>query len=125
MIFKLKYLSLNKNIALALVIFLLLMSCATQKTIYYWGKYPNTLYQYKKKIDEKSFDKHKKELEKIIKVSNRKSLRIAPGINAELGYMYLELGDIALANNFFEKEIILYPEASQFIKSYIEKLSNE
>lgn len=114
MYFKFKY----------LFIVFMFFSCA-QKTLYYWGKYPYTLYDYKKKMDVDSFEKHKEELEDIINRSDRYNMRVAPGINAELGYMYLSLGDTQTAVQFFQKEVVLYPESSSFLNQYINKLLNK
>ena len=91
MFFKFKY----------LFIVFMFFSCS-QKTLYYWGKYPHTLYDYTKKLDIDSFDRHKEELENMINKSNRSNIRVAPGINAELGYMYLNSGDKKTAIQFFQ-----------------------
>ena len=114
MFFKFKY----------LFIVFMFFSCS-QKTLYYWGKYPHTLYDYTKKLDIDSFDRHKEELENMINKSNRFNIRVAPGINAELGYMYLNSGDKKTAVQFFQKEVILYPESGSFLNQYIDKLLGE
>jgi hypothetical protein len=50
------------------------------------------------------------------------SNRVAPGLNAELGYLYMEEGRTAEAIQYFEAEKRLFPEAQQFMDGVIIRL---
>lgn len=63
----------------------------------------------------------KNTLEESIEKSNSKALRIPPGINANLGYIYLNLSDTDKAISYFEAEKALYPEATVFMDKLIKK----
>jgi hypothetical protein len=45
---------------------------------------------------------------------------IAPGLLAELGYLYLEDGDQARARALFEEEMARFPEARPFLVRIID-----
>jgi hypothetical protein len=111
-----------KNTTIYLLLILLIVGCAP-KTMYYWGDYSNTLYKYKKDATPEMLVKHKTELLDIISKSNEKGLRIPPGINAELGYIFLlqEQDDQAMV--YLKKEKSTYPESTKFIDDLLQNLS--
>ncbi|MBC8321490.1 MAG: DUF4810 domain-containing protein [Bacteroidetes bacterium] len=111
-----------KNKTINLLLILLIVGCAPQ-TMYYWGNYSNTLYKYKKDATPEMLDKHKTELLDIISKSNEKGLRIPPGINAELGYIFLlqEQNDQAMV--YLNKEKSTYPESTKFIDDLLNNLN--
>lgn len=88
--------------------------CAQQK-MYYWGNYSKTLYDFRKKPGEETLLNHKLELEKIVKVSTEKSLKIPPGVYAELGYLYFRENNGQEAIKFFQLEKQVYPESHVFM----------
>lgn len=93
---------------------LLIIGCAPQK-MYYWGNYSNTLYNYRKNPNDKTLLKHKQELEKIVEKSTKRSLKIPPGVYAELGYIYFRQNNTKEAIKFFQLEKKLYPESYVFM----------
>jgi len=101
---------------------LIIFSACAQNTIYYWGEYPNTLCQYRKDADEKSLNNHIDQLEKIITTSNRRHIRVAPGLQAELGYYYVQLGRVDEAIKLFNVEMEVYPESSVLMTKMIGKV---
>ena len=95
----------------------MLQGCATvTEAGYYWGAYSDTLYKYTKDPNEATLANHVEELEKIIKVSREKSLRVPPGVHAELGYIMSRLGDDVRASVQYENEMALYPESRIFLE---------
>lgn len=96
------------------LIFFIITGCAPQK-MYYWGNYSSTLYNYRKKPGPETLLKHKEELKKIVKESSIKSLRIPPGVYAELGYIYLRQNNFKEAINYFQLEKKIYPESHVFM----------
>lgn len=103
---------------LALIISLgVLQGCATVTDAgYYWGGYSGTLYKYTKDPNETTLANHVEELQKIIAVSREKSLRVPPGIYAELGYIMARKGNDVEAAAQYENEMALYPESRIFLE---------
>lgn len=111
-----------KNTTLYSLLILIIVGCAPQ-TMYYWGDYSNTLYKYKKDATPETLEKHKTELQDIINKSNEKGLRIPPGINAELGYIFLLQEQYDQAMIYLKKEKSTYPESSKFIDDLLQNLN--
>lgn len=89
-----------------------LLSCAPR--MYYFGEYTDTLYKYKKNPNERTLENHMDELEKIIEVSERRGLRVPPGIYCEYAYYLLQTGSRRKAVTYIEREEAEYPESSVF-----------
>jgi hypothetical protein len=95
----------------------LFSGCAGHKQqMYYWGDYSKTLYNCRKNPCKESLLKHKADLESIIEVSNKKSLRVPPGVYAELGYIYFRQNNKTEALRYFALEEKTYPESTIFMK---------
>lgn len=103
------------------------LGCATQKQLYYFGDYSQTLYKSAKDQNDESLLKHKQELEEIISESEKRNLVVPPGIYAELGYLYLKANNANEAIAFFNKESEVYPESKYFMDRLISKstISND
>ncbi len=93
----------------------LIAGCATAPISYHYGNYSKTLYRTKKDNTPESILKHKNELEDIIKVSNKKGIRVPPGIYCEYAYMLSKQGN-ADANKYFTLEVATYPESMKFVQ---------
>ncbi len=103
---------------------ILFIGCASQK-MYYYGNYSKTLYSFEKNQNEETFAKHQQELEKIIDESKVRNLPIPPGINAELGYIYLKANDSQKAIDLFKTESELYPESKHFMDRLIQSAKSK
>jgi len=112
-----------KNTTIYLLLILLIVGCVPPQTMYYWGDYSDTLYKYKKDATPEMLDIHKTELLDIILKSNEKGLRIPPGINAELGYIYLLQEQYDQAMVYLKKEKSIYPESTKFIDDLLQNLN--
>ena len=113
-----------KSIAISIII-LFLFSCATgPKSLYYYGKYSHTLYEYKKSLSVEQLQIHIDELHKIITTSNKKQLRVPPGIYAELGYYYAQKENFDNAIKYYTLESETYPESAQFMSTLIKNINN-
>ena len=110
-----------KNTTIYLLLILLIVGCVPP--MYYWGDYSNTLYKYKKDATPEMLDKHKTELLDIISKSNEKGLRIPPGVNAELGYIYFLQEQYDQAMVYLKKEKLTYPESTKFIDDLLQNLN--
>ena len=105
--------------------FILLITSCTQPPMYYWEDYSKTLYKYKKDLTPEMLDKHKIELLKIIEKSEKKDVRVPPGVNAELGYILLIEGQKDQAILYFKKEKLTYPESTKFIDDLTQNINEE
>jgi hypothetical protein len=109
-----------KKVILLIITSVILSSCSNP-TLYYWDDYPKSLYDYRKDANEKDLNNHVELLEKIIKTSNRRHIRVAPGLHAELGYYYLTLNRAEEAHQMFLKEKEIYPESEKLMLQMIER----
>ena len=91
---------------------MLLFGCTAE--MYYFGKYSETLYDYKKEPSKKSMKKHMNELEDIIKESKDKGLRVPPGICCEYANLLLQEDRKNEALQFIDLEEQSYPESHVF-----------
>ena len=74
------------------------------------------LYSLKTSPGKNSLDKHIEELQSIIDYSNKKGIRVPPGVHAELGYRLAQTNRNSDAKAELNKEIITYPESRPFIE---------
>lgn len=93
-----------------------LLGCASQKPMYYWGNYSTSLYAYKKAATDESYMEHMNELQRIIEQSKERDLRVPPGICVEYGYLLLKEGKKEKALQYFEQEEQTYPESRVFVE---------
>ena len=95
------------------------INCATQKQMYCWGNYSDSLYECKKNPGAETLAKHKEVLENIIEESKKRELRIPPGVSAELGYIYAVQNNNSKAIELFNLEKKTYPESSILMERLI------
>jgi len=117
---------MNKNIITILLIsslsLLVTIGCATQKPMYYWGDYSQSLYKVHKDPNENNIAEHQEILETIIKQSEERSLRVPPGVYSELGYIYAMKNNTKEAVRLFSLEKQIYPESTIFMDHMIQQL---
>lgn len=99
----------------------LMSGCAGQKPMYEYGNYSESYYQLKQNGDAETTTAWKTSLEESIEKSNAQAIRVPPGINANLGYLYLKVNDTDKAVSFFNAEKSLYPESTVFMDKLIKK----
>lgn len=108
-----------------LILLFLAFGCASQKPMYYFGDYSNTLYQIEKNQTNKSISLHQEELEKIIEKSKKLQINVPPGIYAELGFILLKSGKNKEAVKFFQEESNSYPESKHLMDRLIFKIETQ
>lgn len=107
-------------VSVSMAIILFASGCATGNKMYYYGNYSNTLYANAKNPSDESLLEHKQMLEKIVEESKQKSLRVPPGIYAELGYIYFRTNDSKTAIQYFQLEEQVYPESKHMMTRLIQ-----
>ena len=118
---------MKKIISLIVFIFLSLTisGCGAPqpKPLYSYGNYSESYYAAKKELTPESALALEKSIEYAIEHSNEsRSGRVAPGMYANLGYIYLKSGNQAKAIESFEKEKLIYPESAHFMNRMIKKI---
>ena len=101
-----------------LVLFALLLAGCNQpdtpRSLYYWdGTYNNALYTYLNEGGDTN--EQISRLENLVQLSTQKGYKIAPGVYAHLGLLYLNNGNLGVANVNFDKEVQNFPESREFI----------
>lgn len=84
-------------------------------SIYYWGDYSDTLYQYTKEPSEQTLAAHRAELMDIIETAEKKRKKVPPGIYFELGMIEAKSGNHRMATEYLLKEQSLFPESETYV----------
>lgn len=109
--------------ALGLILFTLSGCGGQPKPLYTYGDYSESYYNSKKNVSEESALRLQKSIEYAIANPDKsRSGRVAPGMYANLGYLYLKGGENAKAIESFNKEKAIYPESSIFMDRMIQKV---
>jgi hypothetical protein len=95
-----------------------LSACATAET-FEWGTYDAALYAYSKHPEQ--LPQFEKSLQAAI-ASGRNKGRVAPGLQAELGYCYLGEGKKVEAIAQFKAEMTSFPESSALMNRIIAQI---
>ena len=84
------------------------------RSLYYWdGTYSSSLYSYLNEDGDAT--EQISRLENLIQTSIQKGYKVAPGVYAHLGLLYLNNGNLGVANANFDKEVENFPESREFI----------
>ena len=100
---------------------MLFAGCAQNKPLYYYGDYSETLYACKKSPSAESLAEHQQILEEIINESQKRNLRVPPGVYAELGYLYGAQNNTDKAIELFQMEKLTYPESAILMDRLIQQ----
>lgn len=107
----------HMNLVLLLVCGLFLTGCANRGAIYQWGGYDAMLYQ-SYKNPEKTVE-FRQGLELHIAKMEQSKLKVAPGLYAELGTLYLQTGDSTKAVAMYTQERDAWPESKGLMDTLI------
>lgn len=105
---------------LPLLCALLLSACATNRPQYSWGAYEDLLYSAYK--DPAQVEAMKVGLETHIGALEKSRQKVAPGLYAELGTLYLHAGAPAKAIEMYGRERELWPESKGLMDALITNL---
>ena len=84
------------------------------RSLYYWdGTYSSSLYSYLNEDGDAT--EQISRLENLVQISTQKGYKIAPGVYAHLGLLYLNNGNLGAANANFDKEAQNFPESREYI----------
>jgi len=97
----------------------LLTGCASPR-LYQWGGYDQALYAGYK--DTTKMETLRTKLEAHVGEMEKSKAKIAPGLYAELGTLYLQAGASQKAIDFYTKERDTWPESQVLMTSLIQNL---
>ena len=84
------------------------------RSLYYWdGTYSSSLYSYLNEDGDET--EQISRLENLVQTSTQRGYKVAPGLYAHLGLLYLNNGNLGAANANFDKEVKNFPESKEFI----------
>ena len=84
------------------------------RSLYYWdGTYSSSLYSYLNEDGDAT--EQISRLENLVQTSTQRGYKVAPGLYAHLGLLYLNNGNLGAANSNFDKEVENFPESREFI----------
>ena len=84
------------------------------RSLYYWdGTYSSSLYSYLNEDGDET--EQISRLENLVQTSTQRGYKVAPGLYAHLGLLYLNNGNLGAANANFDKEVQNFPESKEFI----------
>ncbi|MDC9582017.1 DUF4810 domain-containing protein [Xenorhabdus sp. PR6a] len=100
---------------------LLLVGCVqAPKSLYEWGNYQSTLYQYYQQ-DKTGPQEQLQALQKVIEQARAKDKPVPPGLHAQMGLLYSKTGNIEDAFQQFETEKKLFPESAHYMDFLLSK----
>lgn len=103
------------------VVFILLVGCASTGSLYYWGGYEDMLNTYYSRPGDMTAARQVEILQGDIAEAQRRSQRVAPGIYAHLGLALADLGNVGGAKAAFSQEVELYPESRHMLEAMVER----
>jgi hypothetical protein len=104
---------------LALFALMLLGGCAAP-TLYQWGGYDQALYAGYK--DPTKMEALRLQLETHVAEMEKSKQKVAPGLYAELGTLYLQSGSAEKAIALYSKERDAWPESQTMMTAMIQNL---
>ncbi len=98
-----------------------IIGCESTSSLYYWGSYESLIYEMYHKPGKAPPEVQIQKLQRDIQYAQSKGYKIAPGIYAHLGFMYAALGNKTAAEESFQREKALYPEAAVLLDGMMER----
>ena len=110
-----------KTLVLPMALLLILGGCATTKpSMYQWGGYDGKLYATYKESNK--VEELRVALETLIAQQEQANRKVAPGLYAELGTLYLQAGSSDLALDMYKKERAAWPESKGLMDALISNI---
>lgn len=101
---------------------LVMAGCQTARPLYYWGNYEGSLYQAYSAPQKTSPEEQIAKLQEDLAKGAATGLKANPGLHAQLGYLFLQVGNAEGARKEFEAEKALFPESSPLMDRLLRKL---
>lgn len=102
---------------------LLMLSGCAQQGLYDWGNYSGLMYQNYKKPE--SVAANLVVLQSHVTTLEGRKARVAPGLYADLGTLYLQAGDRDRAVENYRRERAAWPESAGLMDAMIKNLASK
>jgi len=102
------------------VLFILTLTGCSTSGLYVWGKYEDSLYESYK--NPENAEKLQRNLEEHINKMTETGKKVAPGLYAELGTLYLQAGKGETAIDLYQKEKDTWPESAYLMEALIRNI---
>jgi hypothetical protein len=109
--------------ALSLLPVALALSGCVAPTLYQWGGYDQALYAGYK--DPTKMEAMRLKLEAHIAEMEKSKQKVAPGLYAELGTLYLQTGSADKATGLYAKERDAWPESNGLMTAMIQNIERQ
>lgn len=104
-------------------LFVILFSSCASKTLYDWGDYSKTSYNYYKQQTKESEEALISTYLYMINGINKKTPKVPPGTYCEYGYFLIQKGYREKGIECFKREKKIYPESTVFMDYLIKHFS--
>lgn len=102
---------------------LLLAGCTTERSLYEWGSYQDTIRYSSSSPDNADVELQVERLEQDLQAARAANHRLPPGWHAHLGCLYSQLGDRDAAAVELQKEEAEFPESTAFVDHLLTNLA--
>lgn len=100
---------------------LFLAGCQMPRPLYYWGNYETVSYLSYSKPEKATLQVQQAKLEEDLQKAKGHNMAAHPGLHAQLGYVYYQLGLLDEAVREFTAEKSLFPESATFMDQMIQR----
>ena len=111
---------ISKKLLIAMLVVLSLMGGCASPNLYQWGGYDQALYEGYK--DPTKMEALRLKLEAHLSEMEKSKQKVAPGLYAELGTLYLQAGSAEKASSYYAKERDAWPESRVLMTAMIKNL---
>ena len=106
---------------LGLGILIVLCGCAATPPYVYYGDTSHNYYRYVKNRDAKSLEQYKKSLELVFKHSQKKGIKVPPGLYCDYALIMLTLNQNDVAKEYFQKEKVNWNESQPLMDFLLQR----
>ena len=100
---------------------LMASGCASRPQLYYWGAYEDVLNSYYTEPGSMQAERQIELLTREIEQANNHKEHVAPGVYAQLGLAYADLGNVQASEAAFNREAELFPEAKPMLDAMMKR----
>ena len=101
------------------------LSACVPRTLYYWGRYEDLVYDMYAKPGNADPGTQVAKLTEDIDKAHAEGKPVPPGVHAHLGYLYYQQGNLGGAQQEFQTEKTLFPESAAFIDGMLQRMSRQ
>lgn len=113
------------RISVLVLLSMFLGGCATQPSLYSWGRYENVVYDVYNEPGKTSPEKEIEQMERDYQEARSRNKPVHPGFHAHLGYLYYQVGKTGAAKEQFETEKARFPESAVFMDRLLARLGGK